>query len=552
MPRDSNGNYSLPPGTIVSVGDKILPAQHNPAMTDIGQSLTNSLPRNGTGQMLADLNMGGFNLINTAGASYTYVPDVPTITMIRPGQITWTMGGGQGGEAWSLKNDSQTNAAMVVGRNNLLTLANGLTAAGGAIVGSVTPRPFVIRVPAAASGGISWQLGGNAFYDVVGDASGNLFFNRSNILNGSYIDTPLTLATDGSVAITKPTTFSTSVTFNGQIVTAVASRPVVVRIPAGGSAGISWQLGLNAGYDAVVDASGNFFLNRSNIANGTYLSTPLYLSNAGNVAFTGASLTRDGFTVWDAGNDGAASGLDAGLLGGEFPNYYTNIPARLGYTPVNQAGDTMTGDLQTNVSQRPLIVRIGAGSAAGISWQLGGRAGYDLVVDASGNFFFNRSNIATGAYVDTPLAISNAGAAAFVGPSITRNGLTVFDAGNDGPGSGLDADTVDGRQASEFALLASWQSSDGSTGWRIEPDGTIMQWGVVTTTGTSGIVNVTFPRAFASLIRTASAINLSGGLPGAVASVGNLTTTGMTVGQALLGGGPAGAGVTAAWQAWGK
>lgn len=57
IPRDSSGNHSLPPGTIVNSGDTVLPSQHNPAMQDISQSLTGSLPRNGSGPMLADLPM---------------------------------------------------------------------------------------------------------------------------------------------------------------------------------------------------------------------------------------------------------------------------------------------------------------------------------------------------------------------------------------------------------------------------------------------------------------------------------------------------------------
>ncbi len=49
--------------------------------------------------------------------------------------------------------------------------------------------------------------------------------------------------------------------------------------------------------------------------------------------------------LWNAANDGAGSGLDADLLDGQDSSYYTNIPARLGYTPVNKAGDSMAGNL---------------------------------------------------------------------------------------------------------------------------------------------------------------------------------------------------------------
>jgi microcystin-dependent protein len=68
MPRDSQGNYSLPGGTIVATGDVILPSQHNPAMQDIAASITNSLSRDGNGGMRANLNMGGFRVTGMVDA----------------------------------------------------------------------------------------------------------------------------------------------------------------------------------------------------------------------------------------------------------------------------------------------------------------------------------------------------------------------------------------------------------------------------------------------------------------------------------------------------
>lgn len=41
--------------------------------------------------------------------------------------------------------------------------------------------------------------------------------------------------------------------------------------------------------------------------------------------------------------DGAGSGVDADVLDGQQGSYYENIPARLGYSPANRAGDTFTG-----------------------------------------------------------------------------------------------------------------------------------------------------------------------------------------------------------------
>lgn len=77
MPRNTEGGYSLPSGTIVSSGDTILVSQHNPAMSDIAQALSNSLDRNGSGGMRAALNMGGNPIQNAA--SGTAPSDIATV-----------------------------------------------------------------------------------------------------------------------------------------------------------------------------------------------------------------------------------------------------------------------------------------------------------------------------------------------------------------------------------------------------------------------------------------------------------------------------------------
>lgn len=64
MPRDANGVFSLVPGYLATTGQTILASQHNPPLEDIGEALTNSLPRNGAAPMIAPLDMGGFKVTN--------------------------------------------------------------------------------------------------------------------------------------------------------------------------------------------------------------------------------------------------------------------------------------------------------------------------------------------------------------------------------------------------------------------------------------------------------------------------------------------------------
>lgn len=69
MPRDSNGNYSLPSGYLAVTGQTVLASQHNPPFEDLAQSMTNSLPRNGSAGMLADINLGGYKGVNAAAGT---------------------------------------------------------------------------------------------------------------------------------------------------------------------------------------------------------------------------------------------------------------------------------------------------------------------------------------------------------------------------------------------------------------------------------------------------------------------------------------------------
>jgi hypothetical protein len=100
-------------------------------------------------------------------------------------------------------------------------------------------------------------------------------------------------------------------------------------------------------------------------ANEAYYDAAVHAFRGTNGAGT-PTVTIGGNTVWHAGNDGAGSALDAGLLGGQLPAYYTAITARLGYTPLNKAGDTLTGDLGLNgVSNN--FIRMGTGDGASYS-----------------------------------------------------------------------------------------------------------------------------------------------------------------------------------------
>lgn len=165
------------------------------------------------------------------------------------------------------------------------------------------------------------------------------------------------------------------------------------------------------------------------VINSAYTAPIFQINDAGAASFFGP-LNRSGSSIWDAGNDGAGSGLDADLLDGNDSNYFTNIAARLGYTPVNRAGDTMLG---------------------GLSFSSVHTSEKHLEFSRNGQVAYIYGNAAAVGLYDTQYgSIWNW---TYGGSFYIQNGLA-WHAGNDGAGSGLDADLLDGFDSSTFAKLS--------------------------------------------------------------------------------------------------
>ena len=173
--------------------------------------------------------------------------------------------------------------------------------------------------------------------------------------------------------------------------------------------------------------------------------------------------------IWDDSNDGASSGLDADLLDGQHGSYYLNynnlsnkptIPTNNNQL-TNGAGyitSTVSGDLDIVGDVKA------AGMVRGTGWwntNSSDRSGYAVEIGySSGEGYllsYSRTASAYGAmnFVATSFNFDERGG------TTTIEGNEVWHAGNDGSGSGLDADTVDGIQASSFLRS---NTSDTMTG----------------------------------------------------------------------------------------
>ena len=163
------------------------------------------------------------------------------------------------------------------------------------------------------------------------------------------------------------------------------------------------------------------------------------LTGAGG-SFT--SLTVGGNTVFHAGNDGAGSGLDADTVDGIQASGFLQ----------NTGNQTLTnGNLTLSTTINPFIYLNDSSTST-------------FIRNATGKMYLGSDD---GEF----RLIQQGGVGTFVTVSpgtFTYNGGAVWHAGNDGAGSGLDADTVDGVQASNLLQLNagfSWQGASAIFDW---------------------------------------------------------------------------------------
>ena len=136
-------------------------------------------------------------------------------------------------------------------------------------------------------------------------------------------------------------------------------------------------------------------------------------------------------TVWHAANDGSGSGLDAdtldGVEGASFLRSDANdvCSSRIQFTK-NEAADYDTIATSTGSQGAFEIKNTGSGNDAFIAFHTGGDFAFYFGLDADTN------DLSVGGW------------------SMGNNKYKVWHAGNDGSGSGLDSDTLDGIQASSF------------------------------------------------------------------------------------------------------
>ena len=237
--------------------------------------------------------------------------------------------------------------------------------------------------------------------------------------------------------------------------------------------GLDLHTGRNNEANKVVrtDASGYIQAGWINTTSGLTTGTGrIYASNDSYLRYVTNDTFRNNLGLWWSGNDGSGSGLDADLLDGQHGSYYA--PASHSHSLTLSGDVTGSGSVSGTIS-----VSVNNDSHSHSNYLPYGTGGTVDVNSLLGTVLLTGS---TGTWTNRGPSVNNAGALLSLnthpgsyysqlwfdtaGSSFyhrTANNVTptaawrkVWDSGNDGSGSGLDADLLDGQHASAFAPVS--------------------------------------------------------------------------------------------------
>jgi hypothetical protein len=251
---------------------------------------------------------------------------------------------------------------------------------------------------------------------------------------------------------------------------------------------------LAAGYRAKANHTGSFVWADSTNADFASTADNQFLVRAtGGVSFTTSAFEINNYTAWHAGNDGSGSGLDADLLDGQHATAFAaashthaTLTAGTGLNGGSYNGGTAatfsvaygTSSGTAVQGNQTATVGAGAGLTGGVSGDalgdgfsatlnIGGGSGIAVSADSVALGPLTADWNQTGAFdlvlnnLSSELKILESAGGTYYGTfdvgdlsadqiyNFTTGG-TVWTAGNDGIGSGLDADLLDGQHGSYY------------------------------------------------------------------------------------------------------
>ncbi len=434
--------------------------------SDTSDSMTGSLTVSGSVSADGTISTSGQNTINEA-STLKFSQETTTLSQIRAygsnastfGSLEFKVGPSTGAPHTPLTLTS-TGAATFAGDVNIGNSSKNAQLAVGGVYNQVG-----LAVSAGGAGysncaefynssnTLAASIGGDGAASFAGNVSGVAFAASSNV--------QLTRATGAQVTMGGSDTYAVwakndafvlkydgSATFSGNV--------TVNRLFLGGSS--------NGGFDYNPTANTLEILTTNGGTHSEFNANAFVPSSNGGKNL-GANALRwgtvhaqvvkiDGDTAWHAGNDGAGSGLDADILDGQQGSYYldynnfTNVPVGSGGTDADtvdglHASSFVRSDQSDTMSGTLTVTALDAGGKTNNRGVVAGniKVGYlalynSIDINDSTSLLYLNPTAAAGVNFN----YNNTGSVT-VGSALN----TVWHAGNDGSGSGLDADTCDGQ-----------------------------------------------------------------------------------------------------------
>jgi len=366
-------------------------------------------------------------------------------------------------------------------------------------------------VPAARlSGTYSINISGNAAtatklatartISLTGDASGSASFDGSSNIS---INTNVSYSSNsdkldgyhaGEFVKKSGDTATGPIYFQGGLSAEAQSKDnITTRTPSGfwqtnsATTGEGWPQTTNTWYHLLSSThsnTGNYYAMQ--FAGNFFNSNDIYYRS------TNGSGTTPWNKMWHSGNDGSGSGLDADLLDGQHASAFaTSGHAHNNY--VSKAGDTMIGPLGVNF-ENGITSGIGSHNIKGtgstnvvgkgfkIDWDTDfGFVGLvDKGADRKDVVFANEQTSDNFVFMSQGMEIMALKPAS---KTLEIDGNKVWHAGNDGSGSGLDADLLDGKHWSDIKSYIDANAGSivaqslGTNGYVKFNTGLMIQWG---------------------------------------------------------------------------
>jgi hypothetical protein len=380
MPYDPSGNFSRVHnwGADRDAGIKIMADRHDEEDDNFANAFNQTLLRNGNVPMGGDLNMAGYRILgisqgNPAAPGISFDTD-PNTGLYHP--ATGQLGVGINGVNAGLWNSAGLSIAGGLNTSGDALITGNSQISGTLYVGSSTGNTSINANSIEISSGITAD---NSSYIDFHSTAGSDFDARIQKNTGANSDFIITNNGSGAVRFVVNGTEHFNIAGDGGInVTGVLGVSSNLNV-AGSISGVNQSLSGTIQAQKFITVGGGGGTNGLSFGNGDGASYSLYnvaldvWNGLGMRSFDGSVHgyydARNGFwdcangfkhsgnPVWSAVNDGSGSGLDADLLDGQDSPYYTNIVARLGWTPVQSGGGIGMGSNK---------VYIGWGTAGGL------------------------------------------------------------------------------------------------------------------------------------------------------------------------------------------